>query len=44
MRPSASDPGRGILTIDYAVINQRGETVLTMRAIHLLRRCAEGGG
>ena len=44
MCPSASDPGRGILTMDYAVINQRGETVLTMRAIQLLRRRAEGDG
>ena len=38
MRPSSSNPGRGILTMDYMVINQRGETVLTMEAIHFLRR------
>ena len=38
MRPSRSKPGRGVLLMDFEVKNQRGEVVLTMRAVHLLRR------
>ncbi len=37
MRPS-SKPGRGVMTMNFRVLNQRGETVLTMRAIMLLKR------
>ncbi len=35
-RRSASRPGRGVVTLDYAALNQRSETVLTMRIAHLL--------
>ncbi len=38
MRPSTSKPDRGVLLMDYEIKNQRGEAVLTMRAVHLLRR------
>ncbi len=38
VRPSSSKPGRGILKMDYRTINQRGETVMTARMLHLLRR------
>jgi acyl dehydratase len=37
IRPS-SKPGRGVLTMNFRVINQREEIVLTMRTIMLLRR------
>lgn len=37
-RPSSSKPDRGILKMGYAALNQRGETVLTFVAIHLLAR------
>ena len=40
MRVSASKPDRGLLTVAYRVKNQRGETVLTMRAIQIVRRRA----
>lgn len=38
VRPSASKPDRGTARIRYAMINQAGETVLTMAAIHILKR------
>lgn len=38
VRPSRSKPDRGMVTIGYAVRNQRQETVMTFRALHLLRR------
>lgn len=38
MRPSGSKPDRGVLLMDYEVKNQREETVLTARGVHLLRR------
>jgi acyl dehydratase len=41
-RPSASKPDRGLVTIAYTVLNQRGEPVMTYRAMHLLRRRPEG--
>ncbi len=41
MRPSTSKPDRGVLLMDYEIKNQRGEAVLTMRAVHLLRRKGE---
>ena len=37
-RPSSSKPDRGTLRMGYRVVNQRGETVLTMVIIHILRR------
>ena len=40
MRVSGSKPDRGLVTMVYRVKNQRGETVLTMRAIQLVRRRA----
>ncbi len=43
MRPSGSKPGRGVLLMDFEVKNQRGEVVLTMRAVHLLRRKGQNG-
>lgn len=36
--PSRSKPDRGIVTIAYAVTDQAGATVMTFRAMHLLRR------
>lgn len=38
LRPSSSKPDRGILKMDYRAVNQRGETVMTLKVIHLLRR------
>ena len=38
LRPSHSKPDRGIVRIAYRYVNQAGETVLTMSAMHLLRR------
>jgi len=43
MRPSGSKPDRGVLLMDFEVKNQREEAVLTMRAVHLLRRKGEEG-
>lgn len=40
MRVSGSKPDRGLVTIAYHVQNQRGETVVTMRAIQIVRRRA----
>jgi acyl dehydratase len=37
-RPSSSKPDRGILRMAYRYLNQKGEAVLTMTAMHLLRR------
>lgn len=39
--PSRSKPDRGIVTIAYAVIDQTDATVMTFRALHLLRRSGE---
>lgn len=38
VRPSRSKPDRGMVTIAYTVRNQRDETVMTFRAMHLLLR------
>ncbi|SMF32507.1 Acyl dehydratase [Tistlia consotensis] len=38
VRPSRSRPDRGSARLRYEMINQRGETVMTVVAIHLLRR------
>lgn len=40
MRPSGSDPGRGVLTMDFTVFNQDDTAVLTMRSVVLVRRQA----
>ena len=37
-RVSASKPDRGLVTIAYRVANQKGESVLTMRAVQIVRR------
>jgi acyl dehydratase len=37
-RVSSSKPERGLVTIAYRVNNQRGETVLTMQAVQIVRR------
>lgn len=37
VRPSATRPGRGILTLAYRTINQRGETMATMIIPHITR-------
>ncbi len=39
IRPSRSKPDRGLVTIAYTVRNQREESVMTFRAMHLLSRC-----
>jgi acyl dehydratase len=41
-RRSRSKPDRGIVRTLIAVLNQRGETVLTMNAMNLLR-CRQAG-
>lgn len=38
MRPSASKPDRGILLMDYEVLNQEEEAVLSFIGIHILAR------
>lgn len=38
MRPSASRPDRGLVTIGYRVKTDKGDTVLTMRAVQIVRR------
>lgn len=42
MRPSSSKPDRGMLKMDYRAVNQKGETVMTLRVLHLLRRRSAG--
>lgn len=37
-RPSRSKPDRGIVVLDYAVKNQKDETVMTLTALQLTRR------
>ncbi len=38
MRPSSSKPDRGTLIMDYQVLNQLGEVVMSFSAIHILAR------
>jgi acyl dehydratase len=38
MRPSRSKPDRGTLIMDYKVLNQLDEVVMTFTAIHILAR------
>ena len=40
MRPSGSKPDRGTLIMDYQVLNQLSEVVMTFTAIHILARQA----
>ncbi|MFP4361028.1 MAG: MaoC family dehydratase [Alphaproteobacteria bacterium] len=42
-KASRSKPDRGTAVIAYAVVNGRGDTVMTYRVTHLLRRRAEPG-
>jgi acyl dehydratase len=37
-RASKSKPDRGLVTLAYTTLNQRGETVLTMRCVQLVKR------
>lgn len=37
-RPSRREPDRGVLHTDIAVLNQHDETVMTLKAVNLLRR------
>ena len=37
-RPSTSKPGRGIVRLHWTALNQRGEPVLTMASMQLVRR------
>jgi acyl dehydratase len=41
-RPSRSKADRGVVLMDYRVLNQDGEAVMTMRGIQLVRRRQEG--
>lgn len=36
--PSSSKPDRGSLRMAYQIVNQRAETVLTMKIVHILKR------
>ena len=38
VRPSATKPGRGILTLRYRTFNQRGEMMASLLIPHLVRR------
>lgn len=38
VKPSTSKPDRGVITVKYTTLNQRGEPVLTMTSKQLLRR------
>lgn len=38
VRPSASKPDRGVVIMDHPCWNQNGETILTLRCAHMLRR------
>jgi acyl dehydratase len=40
LKPSSSKPDRGTLRMGYQIVNQRGETVLTMKIVHILRKRA----
>lgn len=37
-RPSQSKPDRGLVTVDYEVLNQKDEVVMTLSAMQMLRR------
>jgi hypothetical protein len=38
LKPSASKTDRGSLRMAYQIVNQRGETVLTMKIVHILKK------
>ena len=42
-RPSRSKPDRGTLLMDYEVLNQMDEVVMTFTAIHIFRKRPEAG-
>lgn len=42
-RASRSQPGRGIVLMEFRTFNQEDDVVLSMRAAHLVRRKAGGG-
>lgn len=42
-RPSRSKPDRGVVSMDWAVKNQNGETVMTMKSIQLLLKRPNSG-
>ena len=42
-RPSTSKPDRGIVRLDWTALNQRGEPVLTMTSMQLVRRRPPAG-
>ncbi|MBS0380332.1 MAG: MaoC family dehydratase [Proteobacteria bacterium] len=41
-RPSAKDPRRGVVTYQYVLENQRGETVFSCRSTNLIERRGAG--
>lgn len=43
-RPSSSKPDRGLVRMHWITINQRGEPVLTMTSMQLVRRRAPAAG
>jgi acyl dehydratase len=43
-RPSASKPDRGIVRLHWTTLNQRGEPVLTLISMQLVRRRAPASG
>jgi acyl dehydratase len=43
-RPSASKPDRGVVRMHWTTLNQRGEPVLTMTSLQLVRRRASAAG
>jgi acyl dehydratase len=38
VRVSTSKPDRGVVMMDHSCWNQHGETILTLRVAHMLRR------
>lgn len=42
-RPSTSKPDRGIVRLHWTTVNHRGEPVLTMTSLQLVRRRPSGG-
>jgi acyl dehydratase len=42
-RPSTSKPDRGIVRLHWTTVNHRGEPVLTMTSMQLIRRRPSGG-
>jgi acyl dehydratase len=42
VRPSQSKPDRGIARMSYRYVNQRGEDVLTVTSMQLMKRRPKG--